>query len=93
VLKLTDMKGADNVLEVVGSKSLARSLASSKPGGRISVIGVLDGFVSEVPIFPLLNKQVTIRGIGTGPRHVFDEVNQELENSRSNCSIRILLFR
>jgi NADPH:quinone reductase-like Zn-dependent oxidoreductase len=79
VLKLTDMKGVDHVLEVAGGKSLAQSLASSKPGGRISVIGILDGFVSEVPIFTLLNKQVTIRGIVTGPRHVFDEMNQELE--------------
>jgi NADPH:quinone reductase-like Zn-dependent oxidoreductase len=79
VLKLTDMQGADHVLEVVGGKSLAQSLASLKAGGRMSVIGVLDGFASEVPIFPLLNKQVTIRGIVTGPRRVFDEMNQELE--------------
>jgi NADPH:quinone reductase-like Zn-dependent oxidoreductase len=79
VLKLTDMQGADHVLEVAGGKSLAQSLAALKPGGRISVIGVLDGFVSEVPIFPLLNKQVTIRGIITGPRRVFDEMNQALE--------------
>jgi NADPH:quinone reductase-like Zn-dependent oxidoreductase len=82
VLKLTGMQGADHVLEVVGGKSLAQSLASSKPGGRISVIGVLDGFVSKFPIFPLLNKQVTIRGIVTGPRRVFDEMNQALEKTQ-----------
>ena len=79
VLKLTDMQGADQVLEVVGGKSLAQSLASLKAGGRMSVIGVLDGFASAVPIFLLLNKQVTIRGIVTGPRRVFDQMNQELE--------------
>jgi NADPH:quinone reductase-like Zn-dependent oxidoreductase len=79
VLKLTDMQGADHVLEVVGGKSLAQSLASLKAGGRMSVIGVLNGFASEVPIFPLLNKQATIRGIVTGPRRVFDEMNQALE--------------
>jgi NADPH:quinone reductase-like Zn-dependent oxidoreductase len=67
------------VLEVVGGKSLAQSLASTKPGGRISVIGVLDGFVSEIPIFPLLIRQVTIRGIITGPHRVFEQMNQELE--------------
>jgi NADPH:quinone reductase-like Zn-dependent oxidoreductase len=79
VLKLTGMQGADHVLEVVGGKNLAQSLASSKPGGRVSVIGVLDGFVSEIPIFPLLVKQVTVRGILTGPRRVFEQMNQELE--------------
>jgi NADPH:quinone reductase-like Zn-dependent oxidoreductase len=79
VLAHTQMRGADHVLDVAGGKSLARSLASLKAGGRISVIGVLDGFVSEIPIFALLNKQVTIRGVVTGPRRVFDKMNQELE--------------
>jgi NADPH:quinone reductase-like Zn-dependent oxidoreductase len=79
VLKLTGMQGADHVLEVAGGRSLAQSIASSKAGGRISVIGVLGGFVSAVPIFPLLNKQLTIRGIVTGPRRVFEEMNQSLE--------------
>jgi NADPH:quinone reductase-like Zn-dependent oxidoreductase len=79
VLKLTDMKGADHVLEVAGGKSLAQSLASVKAGGRVSVIGVLDGLASEILIFPLLTKQVTIRGILTGPRRVFDEMNEALE--------------
>ncbi len=43
------------------------------------MIGVLDGFVSEIPIFPLLTRQVTIRGIVTGPRRVFEEMNQALD--------------
>ena len=43
------------------------------------MIGVLDGFVSEVPILPLLVKQVTIRGILTGPCRLFEEMNQALE--------------
>ncbi len=80
VLKLTDGQGADHVLEVVGGKSLAQSLASLKAGGRISVVGVLDGFSSEIPLFSLLNKQARIRGIVTGPRRVFEKMNQELEN-------------
>jgi len=79
VLRLTDKQGADHVLEVAGGKSLAQSLASSKPGGRISVIGVLDGFVSELPIFLLLIKQVTVRGMLTGPRRLFEEMNEALQ--------------
>jgi NADPH:quinone reductase-like Zn-dependent oxidoreductase len=79
VLRLTEDQGADHVLEVAGGKSMAQSLASLKPGGRISVIGILDGFSSELPIFPFLNKQATIRGIVTGPRRLFEEMNQALE--------------
>jgi len=80
VLKLTDGQVGDHVLEVVGGKSLAQSLASLKAGGRISVVGVLDGFSSEIPLFSLLSKQARIRGIVTGPRRVFEKMNQELEN-------------
>ena len=44
------------------------------------MVGVLDGFASEIPLFPLLNKQARICGIVTGPRRVFEKMNQELEN-------------
>jgi NADPH:quinone reductase-like Zn-dependent oxidoreductase len=80
VLKLTDGQGVDHILEVVGGKNLAKSIAAAKPGGQISVIGVLDGFSSEIAIFPLLNRQTVIRGVVTGPRRVFEEMNQSLEN-------------
>ncbi|AXC12168.1 Alcohol dehydrogenase [Acidisarcina polymorpha] len=34
--------------------------------GNIAVIGILDGFSSEIPIFQLLQKQAIIRGMVTG---------------------------
>jgi NADPH:quinone reductase-like Zn-dependent oxidoreductase len=80
VLKHTDGQGVDHILEVVGGKNLARSITATKPGGQISVIGILDGFSSEIPIFPLLNRQILVRGIVTGPRRAFEELNQSLEN-------------
>ena len=82
VLALTGMLGVDHVLEVAGGKSLAQSLKALKAGGRISVIGILDGFESAVPIFPLLAKQATIRGIVTGPRRAFEKMNEKLEEIR-----------
>lgn len=80
VLSLTGGKGADHILEVVGGKSLAQSLIAVRPGGRITVIGILDGFTSEIPIFTLLRKQAVIRGMVTGPRRVFEEMNEALES-------------
>jgi NADPH:quinone reductase-like Zn-dependent oxidoreductase len=79
VLALTGMLGVDHVLEVAGGKSLAQSLEALKAGGRISVIGILDGVESAVPIFRLLTKQATIRGIVTGPRRAFERMNEKLE--------------
>jgi NADPH:quinone reductase-like Zn-dependent oxidoreductase len=80
VLKHTDGQGVDHILEVVGGQNLAKSMAAAKPGGQISVIGILGGFSSVIPIFDLLNRQTVIRGIVTGPRRAFEEMNQSLEN-------------
>lgn len=79
VLRLTDGRGADHIVEVAGGKSLAQSIGAVKPGGRVAVIGILDGVVSELPVFAILAKQVTIRGIVTGPRRAFERMNETLE--------------
>jgi len=63
VLKLTAQAGVDHILEVAGGKSLAQSIAAIKPGGQIAVIGILENFSSDFPIFSLLLKQVILRGI------------------------------
>jgi NADPH:quinone reductase-like Zn-dependent oxidoreductase len=77
-LKLTSGEGVDYILEVAAGKNLAKSLEAVKPGGQISVIGILEGFFSEVPIFPLLQKQASILGMVTGSRRMFDQMNEEL---------------
>ncbi|UWZ81716.1 zinc-dependent alcohol dehydrogenase family protein [Occallatibacter riparius] len=79
-LRLTSQQGVDNILEVAAGKTLRQSLEAIKPGGQISVIGVLDGFVSEIPIFTLLQKQASIVGMVTGSRRMFEEMNAALAN-------------
>ena len=81
-LNFTDQQGVDQILEVAAGKSLARSIEAIKPGGQIAVIGILEGFTSEVPIFPVLQRQVTIRGMVTRSRTMFEEMNAELETSQ-----------
>jgi NADPH:quinone reductase-like Zn-dependent oxidoreductase len=77
VLDLTSQKGVDHVLEVVGGDSLARSIKAVKVTGQISVIGLLEKATSAVEIFPMLVKEVVIRGIGgVGPRRAFEEMNK-----------------
>ncbi|CAI6339385.1 unnamed protein product [Periconia digitata] len=43
VLRLTDGKGVDQVIEVAGAKTLLKSITSTRPGGLISLIGILTG--------------------------------------------------
>jgi NADPH:quinone reductase-like Zn-dependent oxidoreductase len=78
-LRLTSKRGVDHVLEVAGGKSLAQSMSAIKPGGVISVIGILDGFSSEIPVFQLLVKQIVLRGISVGPRRSLEDLIRMLE--------------
>lgn len=68
VLELTGGQGADHILEVVGGENVARSANAIASGGRISLIGVLEGFDSRLPTLPMLQTQATVQGILVGHR-------------------------
>jgi len=78
VLELTDQRGVDHVMDVVGGESLNRSLKAARPGGNVFAIGLLDGLTSTVELFRLLTKQVNIQGITTGSRAMFEKMNKTL---------------
>lgn len=74
VLSLTDNKGVDHILEVVGGKNLIRSISAIKTGGHIAIIGLLDGFTSDLPLFPILGKQAVLRGYSVGSRRALEDM-------------------
>jgi NADPH:quinone reductase-like Zn-dependent oxidoreductase len=80
VLKHTAQKGAGHILEVAGGKSLSQSMNAIKAGGTISVIGILDGFSSEIPVFQILVKQIVLRGISVGPRRALEDMIRAFES-------------
>lgn len=79
VLELTDQKGVDHVLEVVGGDNLSPSITATKTAGQISVIGILRGITSTIELWRVLQKQVVLRGIGgAGHRRAFEDMNKAL---------------
>ena len=68
VLKRTGGAGADVVVEVGGSGTLAQSVRAAAFGGHISMIGVLTGISGEVPTAELFQKNAVINGITVGSR-------------------------
>ncbi len=58
--------GVDHVVEVGGAGTIAQSLAAVRPGGTISVIGVLDGVGGELPLVRVLMSQVKMQGVFVG---------------------------
>ena len=68
VLKLTEGAGADVIVEVGGSGTLAQSVRAVAFSGHISMIGVLTGISGEVPTAELFQKNAVISGITVGSR-------------------------
>jgi NADPH:quinone reductase-like Zn-dependent oxidoreductase len=83
VLRLTQGRGADHVIEVGGAGTLGRSIAAAAAGGRIQLIGVLTGR-GEEPLIPygLLAKQASIQGVFVGSRGHFERMNAAIAGAR-----------
>src|SRR3954447_3771112 len=77
VLRLTDGRGADNVLELGGAGTLGKSIASVRPGGQVSVIGVVTGTTETINIAAIL-PNVRLQGIYVGSVAMFEEMNRAI---------------
>jgi NADPH:quinone reductase-like Zn-dependent oxidoreductase len=82
VLKLTDGKGVDLLLDVAGGSGINQSVAATKAAGRIAQIGFLTGQTAQVNLMPLIFRQTTIRGIAVAPRSSFDRMNVFLDTHK-----------
>jgi NADPH:quinone reductase-like Zn-dependent oxidoreductase len=79
IYDLTGERGADHILETVGGAHLGRSIEAAAMGGRISVIGVLDGFEVSGPVGPLMLKGLTLNGIGVGHRRALQDFTRAVD--------------
>ncbi|KAI0768997.1 NAD-P-binding protein [Trametes elegans] len=77
VLKITNGRGADHILEVGGPGTIIKSVKSIRFGGTISVIGFVagDADVSQLPGL-VLSKSAILRGIIVGSRTQFEDMNR-----------------
>ncbi|MBZ4418837.1 NAD(P)-dependent alcohol dehydrogenase [Myxococcus sp. RHST-1-4] len=80
VLDLTGGRGADHILEVVGGENLGRSASALAPGGRISLMGVLEGFEARFPVLPLFQTQGVIQGIFVGHRRGLESLARAVDS-------------
>ncbi|HKE19204.1 MAG TPA: NAD(P)-dependent alcohol dehydrogenase [Kofleriaceae bacterium] len=82
VKELTAGRGADHVLEMVGGENLDRSLDALAPGGRVSVIGVLEAFDYRFGALALFRNQATVQGIFVGPRRALEDFVRAVDQLR-----------
>lgn len=82
VFRLTGKAGVDQVVEVGGAGTLARSLRALKPAGQVHLIGGVSGFSGEVPLLDIIGKMAVVRGIYVGSREMFEEMNRFVAQHR-----------
>jgi NADPH:quinone reductase-like Zn-dependent oxidoreductase len=66
--EITGGVGVDHVVEIGGAGTLEQSIAATRMGGDIALIGVLAGFAGPVPTAAAMFGQVRITGITVGSR-------------------------
>jgi len=68
VMKLTDQRGVDVILDMVGGDYIQRNISIAAPDGRIVSIAFLRGPKAEVNFMPVMAKRLTLTGSTLRPR-------------------------
>jgi NADPH:quinone reductase-like Zn-dependent oxidoreductase len=79
VMDLTGGVGADVVVDVVGADSVGRSIAATRYGGIVHVVGYAAGEHAQFDIFEAIRHAVTVRIATAGSRRDFEALTQALE--------------
>ena len=67
----------DQVVEVGGAGTIAKSLGAIRPGGKISMIGVLSGAADLNPML-IMGKRANVQGISVGSTQMFEAMNRAI---------------
>jgi NADPH:quinone reductase-like Zn-dependent oxidoreductase len=81
IYEITNERGVDHVLDVIGGSHLSKSVQLAAVGGHICQIGALEGFDISAPAMPLMLKDVTIHGIGTGSRRGLEDLVRAVDRT------------
>ncbi|SHG63028.1 NADPH:quinone reductase [Massilia sp. CF038] len=82
VLALTAGAGARLVLDMGLDDSLRRSVRAAAFEGTVAVIGVVQQQSNLLDIYPVMNKNLRLRGVETGSRSMFERMASFLQAQR-----------
>ena len=80
--EITSGRGFDHIVELGGEKTLPQSLRAIRPGGTISMIGVLSGSALSAPLGHVVTRQVRLQGITVGSRDGFEAMMRAVDQHR-----------
>jgi len=77
---LSDGRGVDNVIELGGTETLKQSLIAVRPGGTLSMIGVLSGATFGNALLPfVVSRKVRMQGVTVGSREHMSDMLRAME--------------
>jgi len=80
--EITGGRGYDHIVELGGEKTLPQSLVCIRPGGTISMIGVLSGGTLSAQLGRVVTRQVRLQGVSVGHRDSFEAMLRALDAHR-----------
>ncbi|TNV62578.1 zinc-dependent alcohol dehydrogenase family protein, partial [Corallococcus exiguus] len=93
VLTLTGNQGVDHVLEVGGAGTLPRSIAATKEGGHIALIGLLTGAPGKPDTTATSAKHLRVVSTYVGSREMFEDMLKAMSQEQTRPVIdRVVPF-
>lgn len=77
-LKMTAGEGVDQLIELGGGGTLARSFAATRAGGDLKLIGALTGHGLTVDPLPIILRSLTVNGLFVGSCTMFERMNRAI---------------
>ena len=81
-VEFTGGRGVDQVVEVGGAGTFAKSFGAIRVGGKISMIGNLSGPATELNPGLIMGKRANIQGISVGSTQMFEALNRAIAASK-----------
>ena len=78
-LELTGGRGVQLVVEVVGGNNTRRAVAALARGGRLAIVGIMEGTSVEFDTVPFMLRRQIAHGILVGSRRQFEATVRALE--------------
>lgn len=77
-LALTDGRGADHVVDVVGGDGVERSISAARVGGTVTLVGFLDSAAVRFDLTKALRRIVRLQAVSVGSREDLESLGRAL---------------
>ncbi|MCP5081769.1 MAG: NAD(P)-dependent alcohol dehydrogenase [Alphaproteobacteria bacterium] len=78
--EISGAEGVDHIIEVGGAGTVDKSISAVRPGGLISLIGVLSGAGADVNLGRVVTRHVRMQGVTLGSKLLLEDMCRAMEH-------------